>query len=255
MSKTGTVMSDDNIELNQKIITIEKDNEALILQLEHYANDFAVLNHHRYQSYDLLSKAHLDSLERLARASEFKDDDTGIHILRMAKIAATIAKAHGQTAVYCELILQASPMHDIGKIGVPDSILKKKGALTDSEWKTMRRHSEYGYEILKGSIVPVVEMAAEIALTHHEKYDGSGYPHGLAGDEIPLCGQIVAIADFFDALTMDRCYRKAMPDDVVLSLIEKERGKHFSPELVDNFLAVSDEIIALRDYTNATKAV
>lgn len=248
-------MSDDNIELNQKIITIEKDNEALILQLEHYANDFAVLNHHRYKSNDLLSKAHLDSLERLARASEFKDDDTGIHILRMAKIAATIAKAHGQTAVYCELILQASPMHDIGKIGVPDSILKKKGALTDSEWRTMRRHSEYGYEILKGSIVPVVEMAAEIALTHHEKYDGSGYPHGLAGDEIPLCGQLVAIADFFDALTMDRCYRKAMSDDVVLSLIEKERGKHFSPELVDTFLAVSDEIIALRDCINATKAV
>jgi putative two-component system response regulator len=249
------IRTDDSAELHKQVFALEKENAAIRLQLQHYATDFKALYSYREDSYDLLSKAHLDSLGRLARASEYKDDDTGIHILRMAKIAEAIARAHGENDAYCKLILQASPMHDIGKIGIPDSILKKKGSLTDSEWKIMQKHSEFGYEILRGSFVPVIELAAEIALSHHEKYDGSGYPYGLVGDEIPLSGQIVAIADFFDALTMDRCYRKAMPDSDVLALIDKQRGKHFSPELVDTFLAISKEVIALRNFINAISTI
>jgi putative two-component system response regulator len=250
-----TDQTDDCSELHEKIFALEKENADITLQLQRYAIDFKDLYSHREDSSDLLSKAHIDSLGRLAKASEYKDDDTGIHILRMAKIAEAIASAHGQDDVYCKLILQASPMHDIGKIGIPDSILKKKGGLSDSEWKIMQKHPEFGYEILRGSVVPVIDMAAEIALSHHEKYDGSGYPYGLVGDEIPLCGQIVAIADFFDALTMDRCYRKAIPDSDVLVLIDNERDKHFSPELVDTFLAISNEVIELRNFINAISTI
>jgi putative two-component system response regulator len=247
--------TDDCTVLHQQIISLKKENTAVTSQLQLYAADFKVLYSVRNDSSDLLSKAHIDSLARLAKASEYKDDDTGVHILRMAKIAEAVARAHGESDAYCKLILQASPMHDIGKIGIPDSILQKKGSLTDAEWQIMRKHPEFGYEILKDSFVPVIELAAEIALSHHEKYDGSGYPYGLVGDEIPLSGRVVAIADFFDALTMDRCYRKAMPDSYVLALIDEQRGKHFSPELVDTFLAISDEVIELRNFINAISTI
>lgn len=255
MRNIRTDQTDDSAELHKHVLALEKENAAMTIQLQRYATDFKLLYSHREASADLLAKAHIDSLGRLAKASEYKDDDTGIHILRMAKIAEAIAIAHGENDAYCKLILQASPMHDIGKIGIPDSILKKKGSLTDSEWEIMKEHSEFGHEILRDSFVPVIELAAEIALSHHEKYDGSGYPYGLVGDEIPLSGQIVAIADFFDALTMDRCYRKAMPDSHVLALIDKQRGKHFSPELVDTFLAISNEVIELRNFINAINTI
>lgn len=233
--------------------TNSSDEAMKDLQVRCYLDDFQTLLLQCEQSNLDLSSAHLQSLTMLAKASEMKDDDTGVHITRMAEISALIAKAHGKSDSFCKLILHASPMHDIGKIGVPDSILKKPGPLTVSEWKVMKEHPIYGYEILKGSTVPVIKMAAEIALNHHEKYDGSGYPSGFSGAEIPLSAQIVALADFFDALSMDRCYRKAMPDNQILSLIEEASGKHFSPELVDSFFTVSDEIILLRNKINSAQ--
>jgi len=236
--------------LQDKRVGLKQDTAIDILQLREYVSDLKLLIKQRDKAYNSLESAHLDSLERLVKASAFKDDDTGVHISRMCKISEMISRSHGEDDDFCKLILQASRMHDIGKIGIPDSILKKSGSLTPSEWEEMRKHPQYGYDILKDSSVPMIEMAAEIALTHHEKFDGSGYPRGLKGSEIPLSGQIVAIADFFDALTMTRCYRPAMSDDVALSMIEDERGKHFSPQIVDTFFRISNDIIYARNVIN-----
>lgn len=211
-----------------------------------YVRDFSVLLEERDRTYRALYNAHLDMLARLARAADFKDDDTGVHLIRMAKFSEILARAYGMSNEFCELIHTASPMHDIGKIGVPDSILKKRGKLDDAEWQIMRKHPEFGAEILGNSDVPVVKMAAEIALGHHEKYNGQGYPSGLKGDDIPIGARIVAIADFYDALTMERCYKPAYSDAEAFSLIESEKGKHFDPELADCFISIQKDVISMR---------
>ncbi|NQZ52896.1 MAG: HD domain-containing protein [Piscirickettsiaceae bacterium] len=236
--------------LNRKLFAVEQEKLTAYKQLERYSSDIVTIIKQREDAYNAVAMAHLDTLQRLAVAAEYKDDDTGVHILRMSNFSAIIARAYGMDKEYCRLLLQASPMHDIGKIGIPDRVLKKPGKLTEDEWEVMRKHPEYGYEILSGSEVPVIMLAAEIALAHHEKFDGSGYPNGLSGTEIPLSGRIVALADFFDAVTMDRCYRPAMTDDNAQSLIEIGKGKHFDPEVVDAFLSVLDELIATRDEIN-----
>lgn len=237
--------------MQEQLDEAEKEKTAAYQQLERYSSDFMKTLKQREKAYNALANAHLDSLRRLAAAAEFKDDDTGVHILRMSNYSAIIARAYGMDENYCDLLQQASPMHDIGKIGIPDSVLKKPGKLTEEEWVTMRKHPEYGAKILSGSEVPVIQLASEIALSHHEKYDGSGYPSGLKGEEIPLSGRIVALADFFDALTMNRCYRPAMSDEKALGLVKEGRGQHFAPEVVDAFLSVVDEIIETRDRINA----
>lgn len=228
----------------------EKEKEAAYAQLECFNKDFMKLMEEREKSYKALELSHLDTLRRLAAAAEYKDDDTGVHIVRMSRFSAIIARAYGQNEEYCNLLEQASPMHDIGKIGIPDSVLKKPGKLTDEEWVMMRKHPEYGANILGGSDIPVIQMAEEVARTHHEKYDGSGYPLGLKGADIPLSGRIVALADFFDALTMDRCYRPAFSDEKTLEMVRENIGTHFDPEVVDAFFSVSDEIIEIRNRIN-----
>ncbi|WP_413693635.1 HD-GYP domain-containing protein [Psychromonas sp. KJ10-2] len=230
----------------------ENEKNAVYQQLERFNQDFMILLAQKEKSYRALESSHLDTIRRLATAAEFKDDDTGVHIVRMSRFSAMIAEAYGQDNEYCNLLEQASPMHDIGKIGVPDSILKKSGQLTHEEWVVMRKHPEYGANILGGSDVPVLKMAEEVALAHHEKYDGSGYPSQLKGEDIPLSGRIVALADFFDALTMDRCYRPAFPDQKALAMVEEGKGTHFDPKVVDAFFSVSDKIIAERERINAT---
>ena len=145
---------------------------------------------------------------------------------------------------------QASPMHDIGKIGIPDDVLKKPSKLTEAEWVLMRKHPEYGANILSGSDVPVLQMAEEVALAHHEKFDGSGYPLNLQGEQIPLSARIVALADFFDALTMDRCYRPAFSDEKALAMVKEGSGTHFDPHVVKAFFSVSNDIINERDRIN-----
>jgi putative two-component system response regulator len=150
----------------------------------------------------------------------------------------------------CRLLEQASPMHDIGKIGIPDNVLQKAGELTEEEWQCMHKHPEYGANILSGSDVPVLQMAEEVALAHHEKFDGTGYPSSLKGKDIPLSGRIVALADFFDAVTMDRCYRPAFSDEKALTMVKESNGTHFDPNVVKAFLSISDEIISERDRIN-----
>jgi len=228
----------------------EKEGNAAYKQLERFKHDFMMLLEQKEKSYQALESSHLDTIRRLAIAAEFKDNDTGKHIVRMSRFSSMIARAYGQDEKYCNLLEQASPMHDIGKIGIPDNVLKKPGKLTEEDWVLMRKHSEYGANILSGSDVPVLQMAEEVALGHHEKFDGSGYPSNLKGEQIPLSARIVALADFFDALTMDRCYRPAFSDEKALTMVEQNSGTHFDPSVVKAFFSVSDDIINERNKIN-----
>ena len=188
-----------------------------------------------------------ETVTRLARAAEFRDPETGAHIQRMAHYSALISRQLGQTEAAARLLLQAAPMHDVGKLGIPDHILMKPGRLTPEEFEQMKRHSEIGYDILKGSTSPVIQAAATIALTHHEKYDGSGYPHGTAGENIPLIGRIVAVADVFDALTSVRPYKPAWSLDDATAFLRDGRGQHFDPLCVDALLSDWGAVLKIRD--------
>lgn len=188
-----------------------------------------------------------ETVMRLARAAEFRDPETGAHILRMAHYSQLIARRLGLDDALCERILVAAPMHDIGKVGTPDHILLKPGRLDDEELAIMRRHPRIGHDILTGSASPMIQMAAEIALTHHEKYDGSGYPDGLAGEAIPLVGRIVAVADVFDALTSPRPYKAAWELERAASFLREGKGAHFDPACVDAFFDQWDAVLDIRD--------
>lgn len=196
---------------------------------------------------DELRRTQLQVVQRLGRAAEYRDNETGNHILRMSHISALLAKAIGWNEADCELMLNASPMHDIGKIGIPDHILLKPGKFEPEEWEIMKTHSAIGANILDGDDSDLMRCAREIALTHHEKWDGGGYPNGLSGEEIPLTGRIAALADVFDALTSSRPYKKAWTIDAAVDLIKDNRGSHFDPELVDVFLEQLPEILKIRE--------
>jgi putative two-component system response regulator len=184
-----------------------------------------------------------ETVRRLSRAVEYRDEETGAHTERMSRYCAVLARRAGLDP---ELLRIASPLHDVGKVAVPDRILLKPGPLTADERLEMERHTEVGYQILAGSGSALLELAATIALTHQEKYDGSGYPRGLAGDEIPLEGRIAAIADVFDALTSDRVYRSAFTVQDAIGIMKAESGDHFDPELLDLFLGSLDEVLVIR---------
>jgi two-component system response regulator RpfG len=188
-----------------------------------------------------------ETLLRLARAGEFRDEGTGYHLIRMSRYSRLIAAALGLAPEEIETIELAAPLHDIGKIGIPDQILLKAAKLDPAEWDVMRRHPVMGHDILKGSGSKYVRMGALIALGHHEKYDGSGYPNGLVGDHIPLCARIVAIADVYDALTSARPYKKAWSSDQAFEYLVSQRGKHFDPRLVDAFLGSRKEVQKVQD--------
>lgn len=179
-----------------------------------------------------------EAIHRLGRAAEYRDNETGMHVIRMSRLSQKLAEEIGLPEPECQLILQASPMHDVGKIGVPDEILLKPGKLDEKEWKIMKKHPEIGAEILSGSHSTVMQMAETIALTHQERWDGSGYPRGLKGEEIPLAGRIVAICDVFDALTSKRYYKEAFSVEKSMQIIEEGKGKDFEPRLVDAFKKV-----------------
>jgi putative two-component system response regulator len=189
-----------------------------------------------------LKSSRLELIRHLCRAAEYRDNETGLHILRMSKYAQIIARAAGANAAKAELVLEAAPMHDIGKIGIPDSVLLKPGPLDEGEWKTMRSHCRIGADIIGGGDSELSRDAATAALTHHERYDGRGYPAGLAGEAIPWIGRVVALADVFDALTSDRPYKRAWPIERALEHIRSESGSHFDPELVAAFLDSMDEV-------------
>ncbi len=194
-----------------------------------------------------LNETRLEIIRRLGHAAEYRDNETGMHVIRMSHYSVIIARAAGLDKEECERILNASPMHDLGKIGVPDSILLKPDKLDEHEWKMMKAHPGIGAKILSGSHSDLLKMAETIALTHQEKWDGSGYPKGLKGEEIPLFGRIVALADVFDALTTERPYKKAWPVEKAVALIEEESGKHFDPQLVAIFKDILPEILEIKE--------
>jgi two-component system, response regulator RpfG len=183
-----------------------------------------------------------ETLLRLGRAGEYRDEDTGNHVLRMAKYSRIIAEELGLAEIECEDIEYAAPMHDIGKIGIPDQILLKPGKLDKGEWAIMQRHTVMGHNILTSSQSRYIQLGSVIALNHHEKFDGSGYPSGLKGREIPLVARIVAVADVFDALVTERPYKKAWRTEDALNLLKQQSGKHFDPQCVDAFFDRLDDI-------------
>jgi putative two-component system response regulator len=187
-----------------------------------------------------------ETIHRLSLAADFRDDETSRHIERMSRYCAILAAQLGKDEREAELLRIASKMHDIGKLGIPDSILLKPGSLTAAEFDVMKRHAEIGYHILEGSRSELGRTGAMLAWTHHERVDGSGYPRGLRGDEIPVEGRIAAIADVFDALTSDRVYRKALSLPEALDTMREGRGKHFDPELLELFLDSLDLMLAAR---------
>ena len=189
-----------------------------------------------------LHDTRLEIIRRLGRAAEFKDNETGLHVIRMSYYSKVIGKAIGMNEHESEMLLQTAPMHDIGKIGIPDSILLKPGKLDDDEWKVIRKHPAFGYEIIGEHSSELLENARVVALTHHEKWDGTGYPNGTAGEDIPLVGRITAVADVFDALTSNRPYKEAWPVEKALSVINEESGKHFEPMMVDAFMMNIPEV-------------
>ncbi|NOU90889.1 response regulator [Paenibacillus sp. LMG 31460] len=185
-----------------------------------------------------LEQAKLEILELLGRTSEFRDDQTGQHTQRVGRIAKEIATSLGLPKQEAELLERATPLHDLGKIGIPDEILLKPGRFTPEEFEHMKTHTTIGASILEGSQFPDLQLARTIALSHHEKWDGTGYPSGLSGEEIPLAGRIVAIADFYDALTHERPYKRAWSEEEALTEIQKQRGIHFDPQVVDAFMGI-----------------
>lgn len=193
-----------------------------------------------------LDSTRLQVIRRLGRAAEFRDNETGLHVVRMSKFAVILARSLGWSDEECELLLHASPMHDLGKIGIPDHILLKPGKLTADEYSVMQEHAQIGATLLEGDDSPLFTLAREIAENHHEKWDGSGYPKGLAGEAIPLSGRITALADVFDALTSSRPYKKAWAIEDALSFIKDQSGRHFDPVLVEHFERCLPEILAVR---------
>lgn len=207
--------------LENKNVTLQKNVSSLIEEL-------------KLREYE--------TLKVLARTAEFRDSDTGLHLIRMAEYSRLIARNLGLDSDTIQKIFLAAPMHDVGKIGIPDSILLKPGKLTPDEWLEMKKHAEYGYEILRHSRTPVLQLSGEIAWSHHEAWDGSGYPRGLVGKQIPISARIVAVADIFDALTTKRPYKTAWSVNAAIDELHQLSGKKVAPACVEALIQSRDEI-------------
>ncbi|MEL0642319.1 two-component system response regulator [Pseudoalteromonas aliena] len=194
-----------------------------------------------------LKQAHVDLVQRLGRAAEYKDTDTGEHIVRMSQYSKILALAIGMPEHKAELLRQAAPMHDVGKIGIPDAILLKPGRLTSEEFEHMKKHALIGGQILTNSSSPLLQLAYTLAIEHHEKWDGSGYPNGIKGEDISVEGRIVAIADVFDALTSKRPYKEAWSVEKTVQHMKEQAGTHFDPALIELFLKNLDDILAIKN--------
>jgi putative two-component system response regulator len=188
-----------------------------------------------------------ETIRRLATAAEYRDEETGHHVIRMSRYCHLLAKAIGLPDEHSAMILEASELHDIGKIGIPDRVLLKTKAFTPEDREIMEQHAELGYGILADSESEVLQLAATIARTHHERFDGTGYPRGLKGEEIPVEGRIAAIADVFDALTTHRVYRRAFPVGIAVEMMKKDSGTHFDPELLQVFWSVLPDVLAVKE--------
>ncbi len=198
------------------------------------------------QRTEEVRRTRLQIVQRLGRAAEYRDEETGHHILRMSHMSAHLARTIGWSDEAVELMLHAAPMHDIGKIGIPDAILLKPGRFEPHEWAIMQTHATIGAQLLEGDTSELLTMARDIAHAHHEKWDGSGYPRQLAGEAIPEAARIVALADVFDALTSVRPYKRAWPVEDAVALLREQRGRHFEPRLVDAFLDELPQMLDIR---------
>jgi putative two-component system response regulator len=245
---------------------MEKDiispGPAHIDQLKKYADDLTrVYKSEKHKRKELkaanreLQEAYLEIIHRLVLAAEYKDEDTGDHIVRMSRYSALIAEKLGLQDKEVQDILCAAPMHDVGKIGIPDNILLKPAKLTDEEHEIMKTHTTIGAKILANSKAKVIRLAQIIAISHHEKWNGKGYPQGHSGKKIPQAGRIVALADAFDAITSRRPYQDPYPVEVAFDIIKKERGQHFDPEAVDAFLKNTDGILKIKAEVGSAKDV
>ncbi len=201
-----------------------------------------------------LHETRLEIIRHLARAAEFRDKDTGTHIIRMSHYSRLLGQAYGGNEEWVDRLFNAAPMHDVGKIGIPDHILLKPGKLDEAEWEVMKRHTTYGGEIIGDNPSPLLQMARNIALTHHERWDGSGYPAGLKGEEIPLEGRIVALADVFDALTSVRPYKQAWTVEAAVAEMRQGAGKHFDPHLVTLFEGILPDCLNIQSRYGDTLA-
>jgi len=197
-----------------------------------------------------LEATRLQVIHQLGRAAEFKDDDTGTHVIRMSHYSRLLAEAAGLSSDRVDLIFKASPMHDIGKLGIPDSILKKPGKLTDEEFDFMKKHPAIGAGIIGHQKSELLDCARIVAISHHEKWNGKGYPRGRSGEEIPIEGRIVAIADVFDALTSVRPYKAAWTVEKTVEVMQKDSGTHFDPQLLPMFLERLNEVVAVKEHYN-----
>lgn len=227
-------------EVNEVVLRIKNLADLRTLHKELYQSNVTLEERVRARTAEL-EHARLDIIERLGMAAEFRDDATGQHTRRVGKCAAMLARALGLPPGEVMLIERAAPLHDVGKIAIPDRILLKPARLDEDEMDIMRTHTTIGARLLSGSQSPLLDYARDIALTHHERWDGTGYPRRLAGPNIPLAGRIVAIADFYDALSHDRPYRKRRPHHEVITMVRAGRGRHFDPAVVDAFLPTIDE--------------
>jgi putative two-component system response regulator len=228
----------------------ELDYQRLAESLQQTVHERDARLEHALQDLELseskVSTSQAETIFRLARMVEFRDEETGHHLQRMSSYCEVLARQVGFSGRRSEAIRLASQLHDVGKVAVPDSILRKNGKLTPQEFEVIKGHAETGFQMLAGSVSEVVQLGALIARSHHERWSGGGYPLELAGEEIPAEGRIAAIADVFDALTSDRVYRSALPIKSAIKIMSEESGEHFDPYLLDMFLAARPEIEAIR---------
>jgi len=232
----------------QSLIKIKAYNDSMIEDQKHLEAEVARRTEQLERVNEKIKVTALETILRLSRAAEYRDEETGAHIQRMSRYAVAVTRTMGFDRQFIEKIIYGLPMHDIGKIGVPDYILLKMGKLEPAEWEIMKQHTIIGGKILEGSDSEFIETARIIALTHHEKWNGKGYPKGLKGSDIPLVGRIASIADVFDALTTRRPYRREpFSLEKTFRTIIEGRGTDFDPEIVDVFLSIKDEIVAIKE--------
>jgi putative two-component system response regulator len=231
----------------RSLLKVKAYNDLMANYRKELESEIASRTEELRYAFKSIKEASLETIYRLSVASEYKDQTTGAHIMRMSHYAAAVARCMGMDENAIENTLYAAPMHDLGKLGIPDFILGKPAKLNPMEWKIMKQHTVIGAKILNGSKAEFIRLGETIAQNHHEKWDGSGYPNGLKGLEIPIAGRITAIADVFDALTSKRPYKGPLSAEKSLAIIGEERGSHFDPDVVNAFVAIQDEILTIKE--------
>jgi Response regulator containing a CheY-like receiver domain and an HD-GYP domain len=234
----------------RSLLKVKDYNDLMLNYRKELESEVTARTEQLKKALERIKTASLDTIYRLSVASEYKDKDTGAHIKRMSRYSAAVARRMGLDENTIETILYAAPMHDLGKIGIPDQILMKPAILDPAEWKIMKMHTVIGAKILQGSDAEFIKSGESIALSHHEKWDGSGYPNGVKGQEIPIAGRIVAIADVFDALTSKRPYKEPFTIEKSLAIVKEGRGTHFDPDVVDAFFDIQEEILNIKKQYN-----